>query len=215
MCVSVCVCVCVCGGERSMVLAACSMFHLPRCLIHWQQWQQLVSSHHKHSSPFPSPAPSPTSPPCHPRQRRRNLYQESSTRVGLTTQCTRDSCIGRGSAIGDGTTVHCSVIGRECSIGENVLLSGSVVMDGAVVGDGARLECTLVCPNAVVREGAVLGPGCIVGSGVVIGTHHAVKKGTAVTLCRRDEGAGGAKGGDEWSEEGGAGEWVGVGGCCE
>jgi len=139
------------------------------------------------------------------RQRRRNLYLETNTRVGLATRCTRDSCIGAGTHIGDGTTVHCSVVGRGCRIGEGAVLSGCYVMDGAVVGDGVYLDGVIVCSGGQVRSGSTVGRGCIVGFLSIVGENHTLPAGTVVSLCRlrEEEGARGGRGSDDgWSDDG-------------
>lgn len=162
-----------------------------------------------------SPPPSSTllSPPTpsklNSRQRRRNLYQEGDTRVGLTTRCTRDSCIGWGTTIGDGATVHCSTIGRGCDVGAAVVLSGCYVHDGAVIEAEAVLDGVVVCPGARVRAGARVGKGCVIGPHVVVGINHKVPPGTVLTLCRRPDGRDDESTNSGWSDDGEEGEWEG------
>ena len=90
------------------------------------------------------------------------IYKEDKLQVARTATVTKRSVIGRGTAIGESSSVESSVIGRNCKIGSKVTIQGSHLWKGVVVGDGTIIR------NAIIADGAIIGRACRIEPGALI-----------------------------------------------
>ena len=92
---------------------------------------------------------------------RGNVYKEQN--VALARSCTvrRNTILGRGVTIGEGTIVGNSIIGSGCIIGKNVVLDRAYIWDNAVVGDGCKIQ------NSIIASDVVMGEDCLVRGSIV------------------------------------------------
>ena len=90
--------------------------------------------------------------------------------LARSSSIVRDCVVGRGTTIGDRTTVEACVLGPNCRIGAGVTLVGCYLWGNVVVGDGASLNGCICCDDVVVGAGAMVAPGCVLGKGVKVGS---------------------------------------------
>lgn len=86
------------------------------------------------------------------------------------------SVIGRGTRLGNGSTVLNSIIGRRCTIGKNVNIENSYIWDAVVIEDGASVHRSVLGNSVIVGkassipEGSLLSFGVHVGDGIQLAT---------------------------------------------
>lgn len=117
--------------------------------------------------------------------KRQNRYREDHVKLARSATLGRDSAIGSGSSLDEGSQVTCSVIGRNCHIGKGVQIKGCYIGDYVTVQDAAQLTSAMVCEGAVIMRNAKLQPGSIVSFKAVIGEGHEVPAHTRISLCQR------------------------------
>ena len=98
------------------------------------------------------------------------VYREGGVTLARSSTLVRDCVVGRGSTIGERTTVESSVIGADCTVGAGVTIVGCYLWTNVSVADGASLNGCICCDGVVIGSGAIVAPGCVLGKGVRVGT---------------------------------------------
>ncbi|KAL3149193.1 hypothetical protein ABBQ32_002021 [Trebouxia sp. C0010 RCD-2024] len=115
--------------------------------------------------------------------KRHNCYRGQDIKLARTAILGRDSVLGAGTSVDEGSQVRNSVIGRDCHIGKGVHIHGCYIHNGVTICDGAQLQSAVVCDGAVIMSEAVLCSRCIVSYQVVIAAGHKVPADALISLC--------------------------------
>lgn len=86
---------------------------------------------------------------------RGKVYQENDVLLGRTAVVKR-SVVGRGTSVGDGSTINGSTVGRRCKIGNNVTIEGAYIWDNVTIEDGSIVR------QAVIANGTSIGKNCTI-----------------------------------------------------
>ena len=92
------------------------------------------------------------------RRSKLNVHTEEGVVLARTSALKRNTLIGQGSTIGNGSIISNSVVGRGCSVGDNVTITDSFVWDNVVIAD----DCTV--SSSVVANGATIARNCTLAS---------------------------------------------------
>jgi len=92
---------------------------------------------------------------------RGNIYKEEDITLARSCLVKRNTILGRGVSIGEGSVVGNSAIGAGCRIGKNVVLDRAYIWDNVVIGDGCKIQ------NSIIASGAVLGEVCLIRGSIV------------------------------------------------
>ena len=96
--------------------------------------------------------------------------------------------VGRATAIGDGTEITNSVIGRRCIIGRNVKIHGAYIWDDASIGDGSVIEECIIANEVSVGKKCKVGAGSLISYGVSISDGTTVQESSRITRMKRKRG---------------------------
>jgi translation initiation factor eIF-2B subunit epsilon len=99
---------------------------------------------------------------------RRNIYWEEGVILARSCEVQRNTIIGRGTSIGEGSRISDSVIGDGCKIGKNVTLESAYIWNNVTIEDGCKIENSIVGYDAIIGLGSVVNPGTIISGGVKI-----------------------------------------------
>ena len=116
---------------------------------------------------------------------RGNVYEEEGVILARNSLVKARSVVGRGTSIGEGSTVGDSVLGRRCQIGKNVRIEGSYIWNDAVVGDGSVVSQAIVANEAVVGRHCRVEPGALLSYGVRIADHTTIPGTSKITRASR------------------------------
>lgn len=116
------------------------------------------------------------------------MYQEQGVTLARSCEVGRRTVVGRGTSIGDRTTVKNTVLGRDCKIGKNVTLDRAYIWDGAVIGDGTRVCHAIVADGAEVGRDCTIEPGALLSFGVKIADGVTVSEDKRITASPREDG---------------------------
>ncbi|KAI9735861.1 MAG: hypothetical protein M1834_001326 [Cirrosporium novae-zelandiae] len=119
---------------------------------------------------------------------RRNNYQEGGVVLARSCEIKRNTVIGRGTSIGDGSIIENSVLGRRCQIGKNVILDGAYIWDDAVIGDGSEIRQAIVANEAFVGPRCKLEPGALVTFAVRLAEDTTVLAGKRIAIDEEGHG---------------------------
>lgn len=120
------------------------------------------------------------------------FLKEDHVVLGQTSQIGPRCIIGRGTSIGDGTTIDSSFIGRRCQIGKNVKLINAYIWDDVVIKDGATVFASIVANEAVVGKNSMVDIGSLVSFGVRIGDNRHLLQHTRLSKAPRPNAYDGA-----------------------
>ncbi|XP_058108027.1 uncharacterized protein LOC131251361 isoform X2 [Magnolia sinica] len=113
---------------------------------------------------------------------RQGTYRASDVTQSRSAQIGPFSFVGKGTIIGDNTTITNSVIGEGCTIGCNVSIEGSYIWNNVTIQDDCKLSHAVVCNDVVIKAGAALKPGVILSFKVVVGPQFVVPGYSKVSL---------------------------------
>ncbi|KAH8739120.1 translation initiation factor EIF-2B epsilon subunit [Cryptosporidium ryanae] len=82
--------------------------------------------------------------------------------------------VGKGSKIGDGTSLEDSFIGENCVIGDNCSIRGCVILNNVRIFDNSNIQYSFIGNNVVVNASVTAGPYCIFASDVIIAENSTV-----------------------------------------
>jgi translation initiation factor eIF-2B subunit epsilon len=116
---------------------------------------------------------------------RRGLCKENGVVLARTCKAGKRTVLGKDTAIGDGSVVTNSIIGRRCHIGKNVTISNSYIWDDVVVEDGSKVDRAIIASEAVVGKNCTISPGALISYSVRIADGKEVKPGLRVTRAKR------------------------------
>lgn len=97
----------------------------------------------------------------------------SSESLKNKPQIGADCLVGKGTSIGEKTSVKRSVIGQHCTIGEKVKISNSVILDYVHVADGCSVQGCIVSSNVQIGEKSDI-KDCIVGNGQTVSANSKI-----------------------------------------
>ena len=124
------------------------------------------------------------------RLSRSKAYFEDGVVLARGSQVKRRSVVGKGTSIGEDSTVSDSIIGRHCLIGKNVTIEGSHIWDNAVIGDGSIIKQAVIANETVIGQRCSIEPGALISfrvriadNTIVPGTSRLI---TAIPTTRRD-----------------------------
>jgi translation initiation factor eIF-2B subunit epsilon len=112
------------------------------------------------------------------------VYQEDSVTLARSCRVKSRSVIGRGTSIGDKSTVEDCIIGRYCQIGRNVRISNAYIWDHAVVQDDTTIIRAIIADQAVIGKGSSILDGALISFGVRIDQEVQIGKGSRLTRIR-------------------------------
>lgn len=116
---------------------------------------------------------------------RRGLCKEDGVVLARTCKAGKRTVLGKDTAIGDGSVITNSIIGRRCHIGKNVTISDSYIWDDVVVEDGSEVDRAIIANEAVVGKNCTVQPGALISYSVRIGNGKEVKAGLRITRAKR------------------------------
>lgn len=117
-----------------------------------------------------------------------HIYKEKDVVLSQSCKIKKNTAIGSGSKIGEGTVIENSVIGRNCMIGSNIQIKNSYIWDNVTINDNSNIVHSLVASGVKVGSNVTLNDGCIIGFDVIIDNDVTVPVGTkiAATSVQRD-----------------------------
>jgi translation initiation factor eIF-2B subunit epsilon len=92
--------------------------------------------------------------------KRGDNWREREVKVDKSAQV-KESVIGAGSIISEGTTVVNSVVGRKCVISPRAVVRDSVLWDNVIVGRGVHILHSIVEMDTHVPDGSHLSRGVV------------------------------------------------------
>ncbi|KAJ4849694.1 hypothetical protein Tsubulata_006720 [Turnera subulata] len=116
---------------------------------------------------------------------REGMYRASDVELSRSAQVGPFTVIGKGTKVGDNSTVSNSVIGEGCVIGSNVTIVGSYIWDNVIIEDGCQLRHAIICDGVIMKSGAVSEPGVVLSYKVVIGQQFVVPSYSKVSLSQQ------------------------------
>jgi len=116
----------------------------------------------------------------------RGISKENGVILARTCKLLKRSVVGRGTSIGEGSTISHSTIGRNCQIGKNVTIrSGSYIWDNVVIGDNSVIDHAIIANEAVIGRNCTINEGALISFSVVIGDDQTITAGKRITRAKR------------------------------
>ncbi|CAN0920557.1 Probable translation initiation factor eIF-2B subunit epsilon [Linum grandiflorum] len=119
------------------------------------------------------------------KHERRGIYLEPEIQLSHSAQIMPFTVIGKGTKIGDNSSVTHSVIGQGCTIGSNVSIVGSYIWNNVTIEDGCNIQHAIVCDGVIIQAGATLKPGVVLSFKVVVGQDFFVPAYSKVSLFQQ------------------------------
>lgn len=116
---------------------------------------------------------------------RSGLCKENGVVLARTCKAGKRTVLGKDTAIGEGSVITNSIIGRRCHIGKNVTISDSYIWDDVVVDDGSKVDRAIIASEAVIGKNCTLQPGALISYSVRIGDGKEIKSGLRLTRAKR------------------------------
>ena len=117
---------------------------------------------------------------------RGKVYEEENVTLARGSTVMSRSVLGRGTAIGDGSTVGSSVIGRSCKIGKNAIVEGSYIWNNVTVEDGSVVRQAIIADGAIIGRNCTIEPGALISFGVRIADNTKVPGTSKITRAKRE-----------------------------
>ncbi len=118
---------------------------------------------------------------------KRNVYREKGVNVARSTSIGEGVVLGRGTRLGEHSSISRTIIGRDCRIGTNSRIVESHIWAGAVVESDVHVLQSVICEGVVIKRGARIGKGCVLSNGVVVGEDVNLPDFTSVSLHQRSQ----------------------------
>lgn len=119
------------------------------------------------------------------RLQKGNIYKEEGVILARDCVIGSKTVIGRGTSIGDKSTITNSIIGRHCQIGRNVKIDGAYLWDYASVGDGSTVSKSIIANEAAIGRKCTVEPGALISYGVSISEGCTIRGGHRITRALR------------------------------
>lgn len=110
-----------------------------------------------------------------------HIYKEKDVVLAQSCKIKKNTAIGSGSKIGEGTVIENSVVGRNCKIGSNIRIKNSYIWDNVVIDDNTTIEHSLVASDVKLGSNVTLNDGSIIGFNVVIDDNVTIPVGTKIS----------------------------------
>lgn len=123
-------------------------------------------------------------------QLNRYVYREQGTKVSRSASLTEEVVIGKGTTIGDFSTLTRSVVGRDVTIGNRVTIEDAHIWKGVVIEDDVKIDHAIICDRVVIQKGAVIPRGCIISYGVTVTAGTKLAEFTRLTQNNSEDGNG-------------------------
>jgi translation initiation factor eIF-2B subunit epsilon len=112
---------------------------------------------------------------------RNKVYQESGVVLARGSKIEQRSIVGKGTSIGDGSTVTNSVLGPRCQIGRNVTIKDSYIWDDVVIDDNTTIDRAIVASEASIARSCTLPAGTLISFGTQISADTKLEPSTTLT----------------------------------
>ena len=119
------------------------------------------------------------------RFRRGKVYEEENVFLARGSMVKSRSVLGRGTAIGDGSVVGSSVLGRNCKIGKNVIVEGSYIWNDIMIEEGSTVRQAMIADGAVIGKHCRIEPGALISFGVRIADNTTIPGMSKITRAER------------------------------
>jgi translation initiation factor eIF-2B subunit epsilon len=116
---------------------------------------------------------------------RGGMCKENGVVLARTCKVGKRTVLGKDTAVGEGSVVSNSIIGRRCHIGKNVTISNSYIWDDVVVGDGSKVDGAIIAHEAVVGRNCTISSGALLSYSVRIADGKEVASGARITRAKR------------------------------
>ena len=113
------------------------------------------------------------------------ICKETGVILARTCKVGKRTVLGKGTSIGDGSTISNSIIGRRCQIGKNVTIQDGYIWDDVVVGDSSKVNRAIIASEAVVGRNCTIQPGALLSYGVRIADSKEIFSNLRVTRAKR------------------------------
>ncbi|KAF2760151.1 heat shock transcription factor 2, partial [Pseudovirgaria hyperparasitica] len=114
-----------------------------------------------------------------------NIYLEKNIILARSCKIDKNTVIGRGSSIAEGSVISNSIIGRDVQIGKNVVIDGAYIWNSATVSDGSVVKKAILADEVVIGRKCVVEPGALISYGVRIADGVKVKGTSRLTRAKR------------------------------
>lgn len=112
---------------------------------------------------------------------RGNIYKEDDIILARSCTVKRNTILGRGTSIGEGSVIVNCVIGAGVKIGKDVVLERVYIWDGVVIGDGCQIQKSIIANGVVLGKNVVVAEGSAISYGVKIADGIQVKPFSRIT----------------------------------
>lgn len=112
-----------------------------------------------------------------------HIYKEKDVVLAQSCKIKKNTVIGSGSKIGEGTVIENSVIGRNCKIGSNINIKNSYIWDDVTIEDNCTINHSLVASDVKIGSRVTLNDGSIIGFNVVIDHGMNIPVGTKISAA--------------------------------
>lgn len=116
---------------------------------------------------------------------RGKVYEEENVTLARGSIVKSRSVLGRETAIGDGSIVGSSVIGRACKIGRNVIIEGSYIWNNVIIEDGTIVREAIIADGAIIGKGCRIESGALISFGVRLADNTSVPRTSKITRAKR------------------------------
>ena len=82
-----------------------------------------------------------------PNSRFENFVHES-VQLGSKATVSAGCVVGKGTVLGDKSSVKRSIIGATCKLGNGVKIVSSIVMDDVIIEEGSHIQNSIICSGS-------------------------------------------------------------------
>jgi len=103
-----------------------------------------------------------------------SIFKEDRVSLARASKVRRKTVLGKGTKVGERSTVTDSTLGRGSSIGSDVVISGSYVWENVLIGNGSKVQQAIIAAEAVIGRDCVIEQGALISFGVRIADNTTV-----------------------------------------
>jgi translation initiation factor eIF-2B subunit epsilon len=119
-----------------------------------------LSQHHHHSSKI----------------KQQFVYKSNeNVKISRTANIKEEVVIGKGTSVGNNSTISHTILGKDNKIGNSVNIVNSHIWNNVIIEDNVSIDSAIICDGAVIRQGAVIPKGCVISYHVKIGSDVKLK----------------------------------------
>ena len=108
------------------------------------------------------------------------VYKEDRVKLGRTA-VVKNSVIGSGTNIGDGSTITGSTVGRGVLIGKNVTIEGAYIWDDVAIEDGCIIRHSIIASSTSIGKNCTIEPGSLISYGADLAQGSSVSANSWIT----------------------------------